>query len=94
MNGRGSLFGGVIQLVFTGSLEAVLDSRVRPESLHGRHEGGREWVGVLVSGGHLEYDHGITLGGGEREGEREGERGRAVNEFSFDSFSTKINFLN
>ena len=86
MNGRGSLFGGVIQLVFTGSLEAVLDSRVRPESLHGRHEGGREWVGVLVSGGHLEYDHGITLGGGER--------GRAVDEFSFDSFSTKINFLN
>ena len=55
------LFGGVVELVFVGSSEALLDPDVRPQPLHARQQLLRERLSVLHARHHVHHHFGIAL---------------------------------
>ena len=66
------LFGGIVELIFSGSLEAELDAGVEPESLHA---GNQLWseLDLVQTGGQGCDGFDISLREGEGEGMGEGE---------------------
>ena len=60
MNGH-VLLGGVIKLVLVGSVEALADAAVRPESLHGGQQLVGERLRVLHARDHVEHELRIRL---------------------------------
>ena len=55
------LFSGIVELVFIGSAEALLNSGIDPQSFHGGQQLFGEWLRVLHAGNDVHHHLGVGL---------------------------------